>query len=66
MARIKEENATAPGHKFSIIQSATKDVFENLGEEMQAEVEDVLAQKTAEKESKKKDEKDLTPEDYKM
>ena len=66
-ARIKKEKATTAGHKLSIIRRATKEVFESsVGEEMRAEVEDVLAQKTAEKENKKKDEKDLTPEDYKM
>ena len=65
-ARIQEENATTPGQKLSIIRSTRKEVFESLNEEMLAEVADVLAQKTAEKERRKKNEKDLTLEDYKM
>jgi hypothetical protein len=39
-------------------------VFENLSDELLAEVNDVLAQKTEEKENKKKGEKDLMPDDY--
>lgn len=64
MARIKEENATTSGEKLNIIKSVRKEVFETLNEEMLAEVEDALAQKMAEKESWKKDEKEFTPEDY--
>ena len=66
MAQIKEEHATTPGQRLQIIRSVRKDIFGNLGEEILAEVDDALAQKTAEKENRKKDEKDLTPEDYMM
>lgn len=65
MARIHEEKAITPGQKLNIIRNVRKEVFESLSEEMVAEVEDALAQKTAEKESRKRDEKDFTPEDYK-
>ncbi|KAM6493725.1 hypothetical protein JOM56_010086 [Amanita muscaria] len=66
MARIQEENATTPGQKLNIIKSVRKELFEGVTDEMLAKVEDALAQKTAEKESRKKAANDLTPEDYEL
>lgn len=61
---IEQEKATTPGQKLNIIRTVRKEVFENLSNELLAEVNDALAQKTEEKENKKKGEKDLMPDDY--
>lgn len=63
MAQIKQENATTPAEKMKIIRSVRKNIFENSNEEILAKVDDAMAQKTTEKKSRK-NEKDLTPEDY--
>jgi hypothetical protein len=64
--QIQEQNVITNGQKLNIIKTVSKKVFDTLSEEMLAKVDDALAKKTAERESKRKDEKDLMPEDYEM